>query len=87
MSLFTYNRQLKWQLLKYEVKKFTINYTKQIAKEKRQQCTNTIIQCTIKKCLDKEDSLSKYNAVKNELDAIYDRITEGICIRSKCKWY
>ena len=88
MSLFTYNRQLKWQLLKYEVKKFTINYTKQIAKEKRQQCTNLENQLKIlKKCLDQEDSLSKYNAVKNELDAIYDHITEGIRIRSKCKWY
>ena len=37
-SLF--NRQLKWEHLKYEVRKFTINYTKQIAKEKRQQRTN-----------------------------------------------
>ena len=35
-----YNRQLKWELLKYEVRKFTINYTKRIAKEKRQQRTN-----------------------------------------------
>ena len=31
------NRQLKWELLKYEVRKFTINYTKHIAKEKRKQ--------------------------------------------------
>ena len=31
-----YNRQLKWELLKYEVRKFIINYTKRIAKEKRQ---------------------------------------------------
>ena len=37
-SLF--NRQLKWELLKYEVRKFTINYKKHIAKEKRQQKTN-----------------------------------------------
>ena len=28
------NRQLKWKLLKYELRKFTINYTKQIAKRK-----------------------------------------------------
>ena len=34
------NRQLKWILLKYEVRKFTVNYTKQIAKEKRQQRRN-----------------------------------------------
>ena len=30
------NRQLKWELLKYEVRKFTIKYTKYVAKEKRQ---------------------------------------------------
>ena len=34
------NPQLKWTLLKFEVRKFIINYAKQIAKEKRQQKTN-----------------------------------------------
>ena len=29
------NKQLKWELLKYEVKKFIISYTRKIAKEKR----------------------------------------------------
>ena len=28
-----YNRQLQWELLKYEVRKFTINYAKRIAKK------------------------------------------------------
>ena len=32
-----YNRQLKWELLKYEVRKFTFNYTKQVAEEKRSE--------------------------------------------------
>ena len=41
----------------------------------------------LEKCLDKDDNLSKYNTIKNELDAIYDHITEGIRIRSKCEWY
>ena len=31
--------------------------------------------------------VGKYNIIKNELDAIYDRIAEGIRIRSKCNWY
>ena len=35
-----YNLQLEWELLKYEFWKFSINYTNQIAKEKRQQRTN-----------------------------------------------
>ena len=38
------------------------------------------------KSLDEDDKLSKYNAIKNELDAICDNITEGIRIRSKCDW-
>ena len=37
-SLF--NSQLKWELLKYEVQNFIINFTKQLAKEKRQHRTN-----------------------------------------------
>ena len=41
----------------------------------------------LEKCLDKNDNLSKYNAIKNKLNGIYDHITEGICIRSKCEWY
>ena len=41
----------------------------------------------LEKSLDKDDNLSKYNASKNELDAIHDHITEGVCIRSKCDWY
>ena len=39
------------------------------------------------KDLDEDDNLSKYNNITNELDAIYDHITEGIRIRSKCNWY
>ena len=39
------------------------------------------------KNLDDDDNLSKYNNIKNYLDAIYNHITEGIRIRSKCNWY
>ena len=46
-----------------------------------------IQQKILEKCLDYDDNLSKYNAIKNELDAIYNHITEGIRIRSKCDWY
>ena len=31
------NAQLKWELLKYEIRKFTIDYTKRKAKERRKQ--------------------------------------------------
>ena len=69
---FISNRQLKWELLKYEVRKFTIKYTKHVAKEKRQLRTN--LENQLKKLegrLD-EDNLSKCDIVKNELDESYD---------------
>ena len=88
MNESLYNRQLKWELLKYEVQKIAINYTKQIAKEKRQQQRNLENQLkTLENCLDEDDNLSYHNEIKNELDAIYDHIKEGIRIRSKCDWY
>ena len=56
---FLSNRQLKWELLKYEVRKFTIKYTKHVAKEKRHLRTRRKVG---------EDNLSKYDSIKNELD-------------------
>ena len=85
---FLFNCQLKWELFKYEVQEFTINYTKHIAKEKRQQRTNLENQLIIlEKILNEDESLSKNNSIKNELDANYDNITEGARIRSKYDWY
>ena len=81
------NCQLKQELLKYEVRKFTIKYTKHIAKEKQQLKTN--LENQLKKLEGKldEDNLSKYDSVKNELDKIYSHIAEGARIRSKCNWH
>ena len=84
---FLSNRQLKWKLLNYEVRKFTIKYTKHLAKEKRQLRTN--LENQLKKLegrLD-EDNLRKYDGVKNKLDEIYDHIAEGIRIRGTYDWY
>ena len=58
-----------------------------LQKKKRQQRANLENQLKeLEKNLD-EDNLSKYNSIKNELDVIYDHITEGMRIRSKWNWY
>ena len=68
--------------------KFYCHYAKQIAKEKRKQRINLENQLKmLEKCLDKDDNISKYNAIKYGLDAINDQITEGIRIRSKSNCY
>ena len=45
------NRQLEWELLKYEVRKFTIKYTKHVAKEKT--ATKNKFRKSVKKTLRK----------------------------------
>ena len=35
-----FSRQLKWEFLKYEIRKFTIHYTKGLAKERKQKILN-----------------------------------------------
>ena len=44
------NAQLKWELLKYEIRKFTIDYTKRKAKERRKQ--QAYLESEIKKLED-----------------------------------
>ena len=83
-----FSRQLKWEFLKYEIRKFTIHYTKGLAKERKQKILN--LESELKKLeisLGDANNLGQYNSIKNELEAIYDHIAEGIRIRSKCDWY
>ena len=82
------NAQLKWELLKYEIRKFTIDYTKRKAKEKRKQ--QAYLESELKKLennLENSDNLRKYERLKNDLELIYDHLAEGVRLRSKCDWY
>ena len=80
--------QLNWELLKYEIRKFIISYSKVIAKEERARrlkLENTL------KFLEKNltDNLKKqqYGLLKCELDEIYDKIAEGVRVRSRYQQY
>ena len=82
------NAQLKWELLKCEIRKFTINYTKQKAKEIRKQ--QAYLESEHKKLennFESSENLRKYESLKNDLELIYDRIAEAMTLRSKCDWY
>ena len=80
--------QLNWELLKYEIRKFIISYSKVIAKEERARrlkLENTL------KFLENNltDNLKKqqYGLLKCELDEIYEKIAEGVRVRSRCQQY
>ena len=82
-QIFIPNARLKWELLKYEIRKFTFKYSKKIAKERKEN--RILSENKLKELggnLNTEDSIQSYNIYKKELDSMYDHIAEGIC-----DWY
>ena len=74
--------------MKYKIREFTINYSKKLGKEQKEN--KTLLENKLKELegnLNTEDNIQSYNIYKKELNSIYDHITEGIRIRSKCDWY
>ena len=85
---FNEDAQMKWEFLKYEIRKFTIDYSKKAAKIRKQQKINLEQKLkNLENNLTSEENRKLYNHYKNELETIYDHIADGIKIRSKCEWY
>ena len=74
--------------MKYKIQNFTIDYSKKLVKEQKEN--KTLLENKLKELkvnLNTKDNVQSYNIYKKELDSIYDHIAEGIRIRSKCDWY
>ena len=79
--------QIRWEFLKYEVRKFSRRFSKTLAKELREELQ--ILQNKLKlyehnlKCFENED----YLRCKVRLEEIYEIKANGVKIRNKCDWY
>ena len=84
----TFDEQSKWEILKYEIQKFTTRYPKVIAKEKRKKQLELESKLKIlEKSFSCDKNIEEYHKRKADLDEIYDNTAEGVKIRSKCQWY
>ena len=80
--------QIKWEFLKYQIRKFTIRFSKTRAKEERKQRDE--LETTLKsleKNLSTGENQCLYDKCKRDLEEIYDNIAEETRIRSRCQWY
>ena len=80
--------QVKWELLKYEIRQFAINFSKKLAQKSRKLKRD--LETKIKKLeqnIINEDKFNEYKTAKNELENFYDNIATGVKIQSKCDWY
>ena len=79
------NPHTQWEFLKYEIRKFTIQYSKVKAKKRREK-TKTLEENlkTLESDLKNEENILQYNIQREELNMTYDEISNGIKIRSRC---
>ena len=83
------NPHLQWEFLKYEVRKFSIKFSKarsknsRIDKEKHENNIKYFESNPNNGTVSQED----YNQSKSWLDNWYDDYTKGIILRSKSDWY
>ena len=74
------DKHLRWEFLKYEIRKFTINSPKdRIFLEKELK--------KLEKNLNNFQTNQHYLECKQKLQNIYTKKVNGIRIRSKCNWY
>ena len=87
-SKISFDDQVKWEYMKFQIRKFTISYSKIRAKNNRRikkDLENKLkdLENDLNNC----DQLQKYNEIKPELEKIYEKFGEGAKVRSKCTWY
>ena len=81
------DEQLRWEFLKYEIRKFSIIFSKNLAKIKKIETSSLESKLKLLETTEKFDSNSEYIECKNKLEQIYSEKANGIRIRSKCDWY
>ena len=75
-----------WEYIKYEIRKFSISFSKQYAKDKRTKAF--ILEKNKNKRIRGKSKLDDhYLECKNTLKQIYQEKANGIKVRSKCDWY
>ena len=78
------DEQIKWGILKYEICKFCMVFSKSLQKERREKIHNLEIKIKERR-LNNDEKIQLYN--RQKLDNFFDGIIEAIRIRNRCQWY
>ena len=84
----SFSAHSKWEFLKYEIRKFSISFSKNLAKAEPIIQTNLENRIkTLEQNFKNEEDFYAYNLCKLQFENIYDKMAERAKIRSKCEWY
>ena len=79
--------QFRWEYLKYEIRKFSIHFSKDIVRNKKTE--RTYLENKLKTLETSPNFVDnpEYTETNGKLDKTYQEKTNGIRIRSTCGWY
>ena len=80
-------KQANWELMKYEIRKYCIKYSKAKAKDNRKAQADIEARLKVLEETPIFFQINEYITKKAQLDQMYDNQVEGARIRSKCKDY
>ena len=79
---------VQWEFLKYQIGKFTIEFSKNKSKLEREKLSRLEVKLTeLEQNLSNDEVKEQHNAYRGEINEIYNEISNKIKIRSKCDWY
>ena len=82
------DKHLRWEYLKYEIRKVTMNFLKNLGKEENKD--QNFLEKELKKLEKNLTNFQKnecYLECKQKLQNIYNKKVNGIRIKNKCNWY
>ena len=85
--------RVNWEFLKYKIFRFSKGYANEQAEKRKTRRTALEKKvCDLEKQVVEtkgncESIVAEYENAKNELEKLYDYITDGIILRSKAHWF
>ena len=84
----SFSNQSKWEFFKYEILKKCVSFAKFLAQKSRDKHTDLLCKITkLEQDIDSKEKFEEYDKTRSELKKIYDKVAEGVKIRSKCFLY
>lgn len=79
----------KWELFKYECRRFSIQFGKQLSKAKESRSSAIIKEINYILCMSSpsEQEREKLYLLKEDLDVLYAEKAKGAFVRSRAKWF
>ena len=83
-----HKNEVKSQFLKNEIRKFSIEFSKNKAKLRREKLLRLEVKLKeLEQNLSNDEAKERCNAYRGEINVFFDEISNGKNIRSKCDWY